>query len=196
MPVVRARDIVPGPVRRLGVGEDDPRVLVLVRRVGPHVPVALGRAGRGLTRALEPLVLGGGVVHDEVGDDAQPALVRRVDEGADVVHGAVVGVDLVVIGDVVTAVAQGAGEHGQQPDDVDAQPLQVVELLGQPAEVTRPVGVAVEEPAQVDLVEDGPLEPQGIGLEPVARGGRGGRRRHVVLTRRTWPARSPGSSRT
>ena len=43
---------------------------------------------------------------------------------------------------------------------VDAQPLQVVELLGQPAEVAGAVGVAVEEAAQVDLVEDGLLEPQ------------------------------------
>ena len=43
--------------------------------------------------------------------------------GIDVVDGAVVGVDLVVVGDVVAAVAQGAGVHRQQPDDVDAQPL-------------------------------------------------------------------------
>ena len=196
VPVVGPGDVVPRPVRRLGVGEDDPRVLVLVRRVGPHVPVALGRAGRRLARALEPLVLGGGVVHHEVGDDAQPALVGRVDEGPDVVDRPVVGVDLVVVGDVVAAVAQRAGEHRQQPDDVDAQPLQVVELLGQPAEVAGAVGVAVEEPAQVDLVEDGLLEPEGIGLEPMARGRRGRWRRHVVFTRRTWPARSPGSRRT
>ena len=196
VPVVGARDVVPRPVRRLGVGEDDPRVLVLVRRVGPHVPVALARAGRRLAGALEPLVLAGGVVHHEVGDDAQPALVGGVDERPDVVDRPVVGVDLVVVGDVVAAVAQRAGEHRQQPDDVDAQPLQVVELLGQPAEVAGAVGVAVEEPAQVDLVEDGLLEPEGIGLEPMARG-RGGRwRRHVVFTRRTWPARSPGSRRT
>ena len=110
------------------------------------------------------------MVHDEVGDDAQPALVGGVDEGPDVVDRAVVGVDLVVVGDVVAAVAQRAGVHRQQPDEVDAQPLQVVELLGQPAEVARAVGVAVEEAAQVDLVEDGLLEPEGIGLEPVARG--------------------------
>ena len=196
VPVVGAGDVVPGPVRRLGVREDDPRVLVAVRRVGPHVPVALGRAGRGLARPLEPRVVRGGMVHDEVGDDAQAALVCGLHEGLDVVDRPVVRVDLVVVGDVVAAVAQRAGVHRQQPDDVDPQPLQVVELLGQAAEVARAVGVAVEEPAQVDLVEDGRLEPDGIGLEPVARGRRGRRRRHVVFTRSTWPARSPGSSRT
>jgi hypothetical protein len=139
VPVVGAGHLVPCPVRRLGVGEDDARLLVLVRRVGPHVPIALARAGGRLACALEPRVLGGGVVHDEVGDDAQPALVGGLDEGPDVVDGAVVRMDLVVVGDVVAAVTQRAGEHRQQPHDVDAQPLQVVELLRQPAEVARAV---------------------------------------------------------
>ena len=37
-----------------------------------------------------------------------------------------------------------------------------------PAQVARPVVRGVEEPARVDLVEDGALEPQRIGLEPLA----------------------------
>jgi hypothetical protein len=55
-------------------------------------------------------------------------------------------VDGVEVGDVVAAVAQRRLEHRQEPDAVDAQPLQVVELLGQPAEVPGAVAVAVEEP--------------------------------------------------
>jgi hypothetical protein len=98
--------------------------------------------------------------------------VRRQDEVLEVVDGAVVRMDRVEVGDVVAAVAQRAGVHRQQPDAVDAEPLQVVELLGQPDEVARPVVVAVVEAAQVDLVEDRPLEPQRIALEPVARVGR------------------------
>ncbi len=42
MPVVRLGLLVPGPVRRLRVGEDDPRVFIAVDRVRPHVPVTLG----------------------------------------------------------------------------------------------------------------------------------------------------------
>ena len=49
--------LVPRPVRGLGVGEDDPGVLVLVDRVGPHVPVALGVV-RARARLLEPRVVG------------------------------------------------------------------------------------------------------------------------------------------
>ena len=88
---------------------------------------------------------------------------------AEVVDRPVVGVDGVEVGDVVAAVAERRRVHGQQPDAVDAQPLQVVELLGQPAEVARAVVVRVEEAADVDLVEDGALEPQRVGLEPLAR---------------------------
>ena len=87
----------------------------------------------------------------------------------DVLDRAVVGVDRVEVGDVVAAVAQRRGVERQQPDAVDPEPLQVVELLGQPAEVARAVAVAVEEAADVDLVEDRALEPQRVGLEPLAR---------------------------
>jgi hypothetical protein len=87
---------------------------------------------------------------------------------ADVVHRPVVGMHAVEVGDVVAAVAQRRGVHRQQPDDVDAEPLQVVELLRQPAEVAVAVAGAVVEPAQVDLVEDRGLEPQRVRLEPLA----------------------------
>ena len=167
VPEVGAGLLVPGPVGRLGVGEDDPRLLVAVHGVRPHVPVALGRVGRG-AGLLEPRVVGGGVVHHEVGDHADAALVGGLDEVAHVVDGPVVGLDREVVRDVVAAVAQRGPVEGQQPDAVDAQPLQVVELLGQPAEVAGAVAVGVEERAGVDLVEDRRLEPQRRGLEPVS----------------------------
>ena len=109
-----------------------------------------------------------GVVHDEVGDHAHAELVRLVDEAAEVVDDAVVGMDAEEVRDVVAAVLERRGVHRQQPDAVDPEPLEVLELLGQPAQVARPVAVAVEEPADVDLVEDRPLEPQRVGLKPVA----------------------------
>ena len=167
VPVVLAADRVVRPVRDLGVDEDDARVGVRLVRVRPDVPVAVGAVGIG-ARLLEPGVVGGGVVHDEVDDHPDPALVRRLDEGAEVLDRAVVRVDRVEVGDVVAAVAERRGVEGEQPDAVDAEPLQVVELLLQAAEVARPVVVAVEERARVDLVEDGRLEPQRVRLEPVA----------------------------
>ncbi len=130
VPVVGARDRVIGPVRRLGVGEDDAGVLVALVGVRPHVPVALGvvRARSGL---LEPRVIGGGVVHHQVGDHPDAAGMGGVDQLLHIVDRAVVGVHAGEVRDVVAAVAQRGLEERQQPDAVDAQPLQVVELLDQ-----------------------------------------------------------------
>src|SRR5262249_57750933 len=76
-----------------------------------------------------------------------------------------------VDGEEVEEGAPAVGErrlvHRQQPETVHAEPLEVVELLDQAAEVARAVVVPVEETADVDLVEDGSLEPERIALEPL-----------------------------
>ncbi len=188
VPEVRVRVVVPGPVGGLGVDEDDPRVLVAVHGVRPHVPVALGALGA-RARLLKPGVIARGVVHHQVGDHADPTLVRGLDEVAHVVDRPVVRLDREEVRDVVAAVAQRRPVEGQQPDAVDAEPLQVVELVDQPAEVAGPVAVSVEEGAGVNLVEDGRLEPQRLGLEPVAGVAQ-------ASTPKMWAWRTHGSKRT
>ena len=168
VPVVLLAHRVPGPVGRLGVDEDDPRLLVELVGVGPHVEVAVRPVGV-LATGLEPRVLVAGVVHHEVDDHADVALVRLVEEVVEVLDGAGLGKDVGEVGDVVATVAQGRGEERRHPQAVDAQPVQVVELLGQSAEVADPVAVRVLERADQDLVEDGRLEP--VGLLEVRRGG-------------------------
>jgi hypothetical protein len=56
-------------------------------------------------------------------------------------------------------ITQRAREERRDPEAVDAQPLQVVELLDQTAEVAGAVGVRVAERAHEHLVEDRGLEP-------------------------------------
>jgi hypothetical protein len=70
------------------------------------------------------------VVHDEVGDHAHPALVRRLDE-ARTRRRPELGMTEEV-GDVVAAVAERRGIERQEPDAVDPEPLEVVELLRRP----------------------------------------------------------------
>src|SRR5207253_10986919 len=142
------------------------RIRMALVRFRPDVPVALGAPGFG-PRLLEPWVVGRGVVHHEVGDHAHAALVRLLDELAEVLDRAVVRVEREEVRDVVAAVAEGRLVHRQQPETVDAKPLEVVELVDQAAEVARAVVIAVEEPADVDLVEHGPLEPERVSLEPL-----------------------------
>ena len=186
MPVVLAAGGVPGPVRGLGVEEDDARLAPARVVVAPDVPVAVRAGWIGAAR-LEPRMVRRRVVHHEVGDHPQTTLVRLVDEHLEVLDRPVVRMHAEEVGDVVAAVAERARVGREQPDAVDPEPLQVVELLGEPAEVPGPVVVAVEEPAQVDLVEDRGLEPQRVALEPLSGLAHG----TVTLSRWASPGPSP-----
>ena len=64
--------------------------------------------------------------------------MRLANERADVLQRAVVRIDARVVGDVVAVVDHRRRIERQQPEARDAQVLQVVELLGQAAEVAEP----------------------------------------------------------
>ena len=68
-----------------------------------------------------------------------------------------------VVGHVVPVVAQRRGEERRHPQAVDAEPLQVVELVDQAAEVARAVAVAVLERPDEHFVEHRRLEPLRLG---------------------------------
>src|SRR5262249_5082665 len=65
-------------------------------------------------------------------------------------------------GDVVAVVAERRRIEGQQPQGIDAEPLQIIEPPGQARKVADAVVVAVEEGADVRLVDDGVLVPEAI----------------------------------
>ena len=155
VPEVLLAHRVPGPVRRLGVDEDDPGVLVAARRCRTRRRSRRTGPSGSSRLAWNHGCWSRGVVHDEVDDHPDAALVRRVEEAVEVLDGAELGQDVGVVGDVVAAVAQRRGEERRHPQAVDAEPLEVVELLGQPLEVADAVAVAVVERADQDLVEDG-----------------------------------------
>jgi hypothetical protein len=73
--------------------------------------------------------------------------------------------DAVVVGDVVSVVAQRAGVERQQPDGVHAQPGHVVQPLDESPEVAHPVLAGVLEGLDVQLVENGVLVPQRVGAQ-------------------------------
>jgi hypothetical protein len=159
VPEVLPRDGIPRPVRRLEVLEDDTRLAVPLGRVAPHVEAPLARAGGRAPGPLEPRVLIGGVVEHELGDHAQAALVRLVEEEAEVVERAELGVHVGVVGDVVAVVALGRGIERQEPQGRDAEVLQIVELGGEAAEIADAVAVGVIEGSDAHLVDDRVLVP-------------------------------------
>ena len=85
-----------------------------------------------------------------------------LEKAVEIRHGPVVGMDRLVVGDVVAVVAQRRLEEGEEPEAVDAELLQVAELTRQPREVADAVVIAVPEGAHVQFVEDGVLVPEGI----------------------------------
>ena len=178
MPEELPPDRVEGPVGLLGVHEDDPDTGVLLVGVGPHVEVAIRPLGV-TARGLEPRVLVAGVVHHEVGDDAYAAGVRLADELAEVLDGAEFRQHGGVVGDVVAAVTQGRGIEGRQPDAVDTEPLDVVELGDHPLEVAGPRAGRIREGPGEQFVEDGRLEPLRVTPEAGDRARAGGEARHL-----------------
>ena len=162
VPVVGVGDRIPRPVRRLGVREDDPRAVVLAVAVAPHVEVARRRPRRGLACLLEPGMLVRGVVHHQLGDHPEVARMRLAEEAPHVAQRAVRRMHTLVVRDVVAIVAQRRRVERQDPDRVDAQRLEIVELPDQPREVTDAVVVAVEEGADMHLIDDGVLVPVGL----------------------------------
>ena len=167
VPVIGAGFLVPGPVRLLGVGEDDAGAGVFLVVVAPHIPVARARIRGAALGALEPVVLVGGVVDDEFGDDAQVAPLGLLHEAAEILHGAEVRIDVAVVGNVVAVVAARARIERQQPQRGDAEIAQIIEPLGQPGEIADAVAIAVVECLDVQLIDDGVLEPQPVVLRGV-----------------------------
>ena len=164
VPVVLTRDGIPGPVRLLGVREDDARAEVLLIGVAPDVEAALRRAARRAARGLEPGVLVRCVVHDELGDDLETAPVSLSHEGPEVALRSVDGIDAAVTGDVVAVVAHRRRIERQQPNGVHAESRDVVELLCQSPEVADAVVVRVEERAHVQLIDDRILVPERVAV--------------------------------
>jgi hypothetical protein len=140
---------------------------VLLVRVAPDVEIAPDGAFLGVAGALEPGVLVGGVVDDELDQNADAAIVRRFNERAEVVHRAEGGVDVAIVADVVAVVAHRRREERQDPQARYAEVFDVVELRRQPREIADTVVVCVEKRFDVHLVDDRVLEPKGVVVDHV-----------------------------
>jgi hypothetical protein len=144
-------------------GAAEHRLPVVGRGVGlavaEDVARALGAARAGRQRLLEPTVLVGGVVGDEVDDDPQSEVVGAPDQVVGVGEPAEERVDVAVVGDVVAVVVLGGGVERGDPQRVDAEVGQVGQPRGDPGQVADAVAVTVGEAADIDLVAGGVAPP-------------------------------------
>jgi len=74
-------------------------------------------------------VLVGSVIDDEIEDDLYVAFLSVGDEFVEIDERAVHGIDGVVVGDVVAEIDLRGREARGDPDGVDAEIFQVVEML-------------------------------------------------------------------
>ncbi len=86
-------------------------------------------------------MLVGAVRIDLVDDDLESERVRALDQRVEVGERAEHRIDIAIIGDVVAEIAHRRGEEGRQPDRVDAEARDIVELCGDPRQIADAVAV-------------------------------------------------------
>jgi hypothetical protein len=95
---------------------------------------------------LKPGVLVRDVVQDHLHDHAELAFVSGGKKVLEVLQTAVQWVDRAVIRNIVPIIAQRRREERHQPDGIDSQVPQIVELLSDALEVADSVAIAVVQP--------------------------------------------------
>ena len=99
------------------------------------------------------------MVGHEVDNHADPAAMRLRDQPLEGGEVAKVRMDAAVVADVVTPVVERRGIYRVQPDGVDAERAQIVEMRGDAVEIADTVAVRIGKRAWIDLIEDGTLPP-------------------------------------
>ncbi len=139
---------VGAPLVRLGA-----RSARLVARLGGTPPIPVGVRIVLVTGGLEPGVLVGGVVHDEVHHDLQAALVSLGEQLVHVLERAEQRVDVLVVGDVVAVVVLRGPVHRGQPQHVHAEICEIVEPAGDALQIADAVAIGILEGTGIDLVD-------------------------------------------
>src|SRR5882724_6990236 len=153
MPIIGLRERIPSPIGHFCVNKNDPDPWITVIGLTPDVPIALRILARA-SRFLEPRMLVGGVIQNQFDDDPHPSIVSCGEERLEIFKRAIAWVDGGVVRNVVTVVSQRRGKERQQPDGIDPQLLQIVQLLHEAREVSNTVAIAVAESSHVQLVND------------------------------------------
>ena len=121
------------------------------------------------------------VVRHQVQQDPDPPAARVGHQAVEVVQGPEVGMDGTEVRDVVAPVRVGRRGDGREPEAVDAEPLEMVEMRDEAGKVADAVAVGIGEGPRVDLVEHRGLPPRpvglggGVGSQPPGLGATGGR---------------------
>src|SRR5215472_15978089 len=102
------------------------------------------------------------MVQHHFNDHANIALMGGIEECLEIVEVAVGGIYRAVVRNVVTIVSHGGRKKRHEPNRIDTKFLEVVQFLGQTAEVSIAVASAVVKSPHVDLIDDCVLVPKRV----------------------------------
>ena len=138
----------PGAVALGLLGEE---VVVKILAILGTGLLALGKAPQVIGSFLKPLVFRAAVVDHQIDDHVDIPLIALGDQLLEILHGAILRIDGIVVGYVILVVG-GTGMDRHQPDTVDAQFLQIVQLGDHALQVTNAVSIGVTEGVNEDLI--------------------------------------------
>jgi hypothetical protein len=101
-----------------------------------------------------------GVIRHEVEQDPQPPGVRLVDEHPGSREVAEERIDVPVVGDVVSAIGHRRRVPRIDPEPVDAEVDEVVEVPADAVDVPHAIAVGIGEAPDIDLIDDGVPPPR------------------------------------
>src|SRR5215510_2478749 len=90
--------------------------------------------------------------------------MRFLDEHLKIVQGAVVGVHIAVVRNIVAIITEGRGIKRQKPEGRHAEITQIGQLLNKSLEITDAIAIAVIKGPHVEFINDGVLVPERIWL--------------------------------
>ena len=118
----------------------------------------LSRARR--ARIGKPRMFVRSVVHHQVQEDADISFLGLCQQPVEVFQRAILRRDVAIVGNVVAKINLRRGKAGRDPNGVDPQSVQIIELGSYAVDVAHAVVVAVREAARIYLVENGMLPPR------------------------------------
>ena len=92
------------------------------------------------------------MVEHHIQHQADPALFRFCGQFLKIFHGAIAGIDVVIILHIIAIVFLRGYKEGRHPDIVRSQLLDIIQLLYDPAQISQAIPVTVIKGFGIDLI--------------------------------------------
>ena len=89
--------------------------------------------------------------------------MRGIKKRAKILQRSVVWINVEIIRDVIAVILERRRIERQEPERVDTEFLEIIELFDQPAKVSNPICISVVKRLDVQLVNDRVFKPKWIG---------------------------------